>query len=386
MHRSPCKKLKILLLGDASNFHNALRTGLTRLGHDVTVASAGSYWMDTERDINLRRYNNKLSGAWLWFRLRTRLLKEMSGFDIVSISNPIFLNLRPEKNRFALDFLRRNNTSLFLTALGTDSAYIDAATDPCGPLPYNEWAVHGQPSPYAIARPDILRDWRAPLLHNHCDYTYSIIDGAVSALYEYHLTCSTMLPESKLAYGGIPIDTESITPVELPDRPDKVILFLGMHRDRKIEKGTARILAAARRVEARHPGKCRLDIVENLPYSQYLQRMRSAHVVLDQLYSYSPATNALLAMAMGLNTLSGGEPEFYNFIGERRMRPIINAIPDDEALVRTLEEVVTQPELLRQRGIIGRRFVEKHNSCEIVANRFLNQWTSCMSPHTLRSL
>ena len=57
---------------------------------------------------------------------------------------------------------------------------------------------------------------------------------------------------------------------------------------------------AARAVVDRYPGKAELVIVENRPYDEYLGLLRSAHVVLDQLYSYTPATNALQAMAYGV--------------------------------------------------------------------------------------
>ena len=102
--------------------------------------------------------------------------------------------------------------------------------------------------------------------------------------------------------------------------------------------------------------------------------MRNSHVVLDQLYSYTPATNSLLAMAMGLNTLSGGEKEFYDFIGEHELQPIINAVPNEDVLFRTLEDVVLHPELIVKRSHEGRKFVEKHNDSNIVAQRFIDFW------------
>jgi len=61
-------KMKILLLGDASNYHVALAKGLRTLGHDVTVASNGSKWMKTPRDIDLYRHEHMLCGALLYAR------------------------------------------------------------------------------------------------------------------------------------------------------------------------------------------------------------------------------------------------------------------------------------------------------------------------------
>ena len=52
--------MKILFAGDASNMHNCLAQELRRMGHEAVVASDGSRWMDTHRDINLLRRPGKL--------------------------------------------------------------------------------------------------------------------------------------------------------------------------------------------------------------------------------------------------------------------------------------------------------------------------------------
>ncbi|MBP3537909.1 MAG: glycosyltransferase, partial [Muribaculaceae bacterium] len=117
-----------------------------------------------------------------------------------------------------------------------------------------------------------------------------------------------------------------------------------------------------------------LVIVENRPYEEFTRLLRNAHVVLDQIYSYTPATTALLAMAYGLNVVSGGEPEYYDFIGERDKRPIINAPIDVEPLTDVIEDIILHPELIRERGRRSREFVEKHNDCRVVAHRFLDFW------------
>ena len=185
------------------------------------------------------------------------------------------------------------------------------------------------------------------------------------------------MPDDRLAYGGIPIDTASIDYVGANTAGRKVRLFLGRHAERSLEKGTDRLLAAARRVVDAHPEACTLDIVENIPYADYLKRLQEADVVLDQLYSYTPATNALLAMAMGKTVVSGGEPEYYDFIDEHDNRPIVNAVPyDDEALYRAIEDVVMHPSALADRGEKSREFVIRHNDTEVVARRFIDFWRS----------
>lgn len=370
------QNLKILLVGDASNCHNSLATGLRRLGHNVTVASAGSQWMQTARDIDLSRSSGRMSGAWLWTRLNMIRHRCFTGYDIVALASPNFLDLKPHRILDFYRFLRRHNRAVFLTALGTDIPYIDLCTAPDTPLRYSEWQIDGKPSPLLLADPGAADRWHSPALQRLHNAVYSDIDGAVSVLYEYDLSIRRVLPTCKTAYGGIPIDTDSIAPVSIPDNPGCVRFLAGVQRGRELIKGTDRLIAAAKAIVDRYPGRASLDIVENLPYADYVKRMRQSHVVLDQLYSYTPATNALLAMAAGLVTFSGNEPDFYRFIGENKLRPVIGCAPDDRLIHDTLERLVLNPSEIAALGRQGREFVKRHNDCTVVAHRFVNFWKS----------
>lgn len=367
--------LKILLAGDASHCHATLATALRRLGHEVTVASDGSRWMATPRDIDLSRSPNPLGGAWLWTRLNL-MRRRFAGYDIVALSNPNFLHLRPGRILDFHRFLRDHNRAVFLTALGTDVPYVDMCNAPDSPLRYSEWKIGRVPAPMAVADPGAYSRWTAPAMRRLQEEIYYSIDGAVSVLYEYHLSLSRILPPDKIAYGGIPIDTEAITPVNITSTPQKVKFFLGIQRGRELVKGTDRLLRAVREVIKRNPGSATLETVSNLPYAEYVKRMRESHVVLDQLYSYTPATNALLAMASGLATFSGNEPEYYDFIGEHELRPIIGCPPDDDLIFTALQNLVDNPELLPELCRQSREFVVHHNDSLAVARRFLRFWLS----------
>ena len=65
-------------------------------------------------------------------------------------------------------------------------------------------------------------------------------------------------------------------------------------------KGTDVMLAALERLQADFPDEVEYVTAENMPFDEYVQLLRSSDVLLDQLYSYTPAMNALQAMAQGL--------------------------------------------------------------------------------------
>ena len=366
-------KYRILLLGDYSNMHSQLGRTLAARGHDVTVMSSGSGFQQTARDIDITRRAGKLGGALLTARLMGPLHKHMRGYDIVALQNPHFLSLKPKRLRYFFDRLCGENASVFLTAAGTDEVYVREALDPDSVLRYNEYRIGNAAAPYTVEHPERLEAWQSPEMVEFCDHVYDRVDGVVTALYEYHVAVKGRIGEGRVAYGGIPIDTKAITPATMnTDGP--VRLFLGRHRGRYAEKGTDLLETAARRVVERHPGRVELSIIENRPYAEYINTKLGSHIVLDQIYSYTPATNALLAMARGLCTVSGGEDEFYDFIGERENRPVINALPHVDLLTEILDESVREPSDLARRGADGRRFVEKHNAANVVADRFLAFW------------
>lgn len=412
--------MKILLMGDASNFHRTLATGLRRLGCDVTVASAGSGFMQTERDIDLRRpFKGKAGGLALWLHLNGSLGKRLKGFDIVSVSNCIFVEQKPSRIKTIFNRLKRDNGKIFLTALGTDLPYLEECLDPESKLRYNEFRIGNDASPYAKQHTEVITDWQSTPLCNWCNEFYNNIDGAVSALYEYHIALSRRLSPEKIAYGGIPIDLSTLSPIEIPVIPSPIKIFLGRHRHRMAEKGTDRFEIAIRKALDMNPGKGELIIVENRPYDEYIALMRSSHIIVDQAYSYTPATNALLSMGYGIPTVSGGENDFYDFIENQGKtnrnqqssaldfdtqietfkvpypknadgsgcktidfnpkRPIVNSPTDVEGMTEMFNYILQHPEILRPIGRASRRFVATNNDCEIVAKRFLDFWISANS-------
>lgn len=368
--------MKILLLGDYSNCHRTLATGLRNHGHEVTLISDGSAWMQCDRDLDLTRRPGKIGGMQLFWKMLYPMHKYLRGYDVVALNDINFVQLRPHRLRQIFDRLKRENGSVFLTAMSTDIAYLDMVSAPDTPLKYSEWHIGHETSPWHKLNPGLWEKWHEPRLVDYQRYVLDRIDGTVSVLYEYELGMRRALGPERSAYGGIPIDLTAFEPVKLSPTIDKVKLFLGRDRYRMPMKGTDMLEEAAREAIARHPDRAQLTIVENKPYKEFIRLMRSSHVVMDQIYSYTPATTALMAMAYGLNVISGAEPEYYDYINESSLRPIINAPTDMPGLIAAIEETITHPEVITERGRQSRLFVEKHNDCNIVAQRFLDFWTS----------
>ena len=161
--------LRILLMGDASNYHRCLAEGLRRLGHEAVVASDGTRWMNTERDIDLSRpLPGKAGGFLLWFIIKRLLSRKFSDYDIVSVNGTNFASLRPERLRILFNHLLSHNKNVFVSVLGTDTHYVRACTGDNPPLRYDEWQINGKPSDYARASREEAKQWLAPELSALC--------------------------------------------------------------------------------------------------------------------------------------------------------------------------------------------------------------------------
>lgn len=365
--------MKILFIGDASNFHNTLAHALTDMGHTCVVASDGSGWQKTDRDIDTTRTSGILGTLRFAFKLPS-LLSQMQGFDIVHIINPHFLLLRPGKLARIFDFIKRHNNLVFYSASCTDYDYLQTCLDG-KTFRYSDFMLGDIPSPYAKSSEwERHNHWNRQDVIDYHNYFIKNINGAIACLYEYYISYINNIP-NKLGYGGIPIDTQSIQPRYIETEPSKIRFFIGIQKNKNILKGTDRLLDALTRLCANYPDKCEMVVAENVPFKEYVKMMNSSHVILDQIYSYTPATNALIAMAQGMIAVSGAEPEYYDFIGEKENRPIINVSPlIENDIYNKLEWIVNNKHELPRLSRMSREFVVKHNNSHIVAQRHIDFW------------
>lgn len=362
--------MKILLLGEYSNVHWSLACGLRRIGHSVTVVSDGDGWKDYRRDIDVRRYSLGLRGTAAFARRLIKALPEMKGYDVVQIINPVFLPLKAGKVSWIYNWLRKRNKSMFLGAFGMDHFWVRAGCD-CKTFRYSDFNFGG-----AIRHDgdnDIwIKEWGSGAKGVLNRRIAEDCDGIIAGLYEYYVSYKPYF-ESKLEFIPFPVDLRSLTPKSAaPHR--RVRFFIGIQKSRSRYKGTDIMLRALERVVSEHPGEAEMVKAESVPFEQYQSLMNSCDVILDQLYSYTPAMNALTAMAKGIVVVGGGEEENYSILNEKRLRPIINVQPCEASVYEALKDIVTRsgrlPALSRQSA----EYVRKHHEAGKVARRYEDFW------------
>lgn len=389
--------MKILLIGEASFLHNTLKKGLVERGHRVTTMSDGNGWHDAPRDIDLRRDGRwgKLGGLRVVWQL-LRHLPQLCGNDVVQIHNYQFVPLMYRWNTLLLRFLKLTNRRVVKGCFGDDPQIFRRQAQGVPAYSDTYWSGH-------LQNADQHRDRIAEVIEHGAEASWRktthMADALVACLYEYWLDYNEPPYAEKLHYIPLPIECEemvrwcdgemvkcvgndTLSPShpndsQLPTNlttspPHPLTLLIGLQPKRDFMKGAMKIATFVEEVARRHPGKVQIKYVEGVPYDEYMHLLAEADVLVDQLYSYTPSMNSLAAMARGTVVIGGGEEEYYEFIGEDTLRPIINVRPDvpDEENIAAIERALFTDGTLERMAQESIQFVHKYHDYRLVAKQY----------------
>jgi len=355
--------MRILLFEDYSGLHTFLAKGLRELGHEVVTVGNGNMFHNLPRDIDIRRRDcGRLTGLRHWVHM-VRLLPRFRGFDIVQLINPDAFGLKPQREYFFYHFLKRHNRRLLVGAFGADWHWTDDGLHH-KTFRYGDFYIGNRMRTDEAAQ-QFVREYDGTEKGRYCKYVMEDCDAIPACLYEYKAVYAHYLPE-KTTFIPLPMLVEHDRPVHtfggLPLR-----VFIGIDKKRSEYKGTDIMWRALCHVAERHPQEIEVVKAESLPFDEYSKAMNGCDVMLDQLYAYTPSMNSLLAMQKGIIVVGGGEPEGYDLLGERELRPIVNVEPTFESVVDALEQLIAHPERiapLKQQSI---DYVKKHHDYRKVA-------------------
>lgn len=380
--------MKILLIGEASFLHNTLKKGLLERGHCVTTMSDGNGWHDAPRDIDLRRDGRwgKLGGLRVVWQL-LRHLPQLCGNDVVQIHNYQFVPLMYRWNTLLLRFLKLTNRRVVKGCFGDDPQIFRRQAK--GVPAYSDTYWSGQ-----LQNADQHRDRIAEVVEHGAEASWRktthMADALVACLYEYWLDYNEPPYAAKLHYIPLPIECEEMVRWcdgemvkcvgnDTPSHP--ITILIGLQPKRDFMKGAMKIAMFVEEVARRHPGKVQIKYVEGVPYDEYMRLLAEADVLVDQLYSYTPSMNSLAAMTRGTVVIGGGEEEYYEFIGEDTLRPIINVRPDvpDEENIATIERALFTDGTLERMAQESIQFVHKYHDYRHVAEQYEQLYRSLLA-------
>lgn len=360
--------MKILLLGEYSALHYTLAEGLRVLGHDVTVASDGCKWMGNDRDIDLFRSGYDFFNSVKYLGRVHNIFKKFTGYDIVQINNPSFLDLKIKRNLHFYRFLLKNNDKVFLGAFGTDYFWEKLCVEN-KTLRYTDLFIGEKPL-------DIYKcEWLGNQFQDANIEIAETCTGVISCLYEYYKAYEPYYKD-KLEYIPLPINTDLLQYKQKGIQEDKIKIFIGIQKFKTKLKGTDLFLEEVMKIQQAYPKEVVVNKVTSLPWMEYVKIMSESDVLLDQLYSYTPGMNGLIGMAQGLVLVGGGEPEMYKLLNENNNRPIINVFPVKENIYSQLEKLIENKMIISEISENSRRFVEQHHNYIQVAQQYVDFWNS----------
>lgn len=376
--------MQILLVGEYSRLHNSLKEGLQALGHEVTLVSTGDEFKNFPSDILLKRkYDSGISkkvkvGLFKLFGLDISSLslknqflqhqEKFKGFDVVQLINESPLGILPKYEKEIISFLKKNNEKLFLLSCGTDYTSVKYAYEK-----KFRYSIFNPLFEGKISEKEFFPalKYLKPEYKDLHDFVFEKVDGVIASDLDYDIP----LFGNKKYLGLIsnPVNTEKLKSQSL-NIEGKIIIFHGINRANYLKKGNDYFEAALEKIQQKYPKKVEVITVENVPYSEYIEKYNSAHILLDQVFAYDQGYNALEAMAKGKVVFTGAEKEFLERYNLEEDEVCINALPDVDYLFGKLEGLILNPEKLTSISKNSRKFIEREHDYISVAKKYLETW------------
>jgi len=374
--------MRILLVGEYSGFHNALKAGLTALGHEVTIVGDGDGFKQYPVDVHVgsdyyvrnpvrAKFKvgfQKLTGRnledglrWSRFRESEHLLRD---HDIVQFVNSNPFGCEPDVELRMLKYIVENNGRCVLAGVGDDTYYVDYLM--------NRHQGYSILDP-VTADPKTKKEFYHSYKYVRDDYRFNFnwlmqnCMGLLPYIADFHMAAEGL--DKVMPPLPLPVNLDALD--RKPKQQNKLPhIFLGINRANYYKKGIPYFEEALRILESRQNGKFKVTIAENLPYREYMQAHADADILLDQCLTYGQGYNALEAMAQGKVVFCGDKNPA---LPDNVQIPVIDAVPDANKIAAQLLDLIVGPSEVVEMGDEAKNHLIKYHTSIITAERFLDQ-------------
>ena len=378
--------MRILLLGEYSNFHNTLKAGLEKNGHEVLLAGRKDgfkgYPVDIDFDPVLfsktlfRKVKNfiflilkidisTLEIVYTFYRNR----KQLKGFDIVQIINEFPIRSTPFIEKKLLNFIFKHNKKVILSACGEDTTYIkyllksDLSHHILSPFLRNpKLKPHFEPS----------LKYLKPSFKKLSDFVIKNVNYIIPGDFDYEMAYRNKTKVKPLI--PFPVNTEKNKVLAL-NIEGKIKIFHGISRSNYYKKGNDIFVQVLEEIQEKYNNKIEIIQVESIPYKDYIELYNESHILLDQTYVYDHGYNALEAMAQGKVVFSGFSDEFKSHYNITK-KIGIHTTPNVEEIVKNLSWLIENPKEILEIGKNARAYIEAHHDYIKVAKIYMDTWNS----------
>ncbi|MCX9034412.1 hypothetical protein NLN83_21915, partial [Citrobacter portucalensis] len=149
----------------------------------------------------------------------------------------------------------------------------------------------------------------------------------------------------------------------------KIKIFHGIQKGKNYRKGDYVFKKAKEKIK-------NADFIDitSVPFSQYIELMKSSDFIFDQTFSYDQGMNAIMGMAYGKVVFSGFEDDFLNYYHISDGDIGVNATSDFNYIADKANELIFSPRLRKSICDNARDFIKKYHSDHIVCDEFIKLW------------
>lgn len=377
--------MKILLLGEYSRLHNSLKEGLVALGHEVVLVGNGDQFKKYPVDYNIdsiffnknlpilfrkvifKLFKKDVGELEIVYRFR-KILPKLKDFDLIQLINEDALGIDPEVQIELLEQLINQNKALFLLCCGDDyltvNYYLNSNISYSVLTPYLNNKNLEKEFHYSLKY--ITKPYQK--LHQ---FITTNTKGVIASDLDYHFPMSGKSNYLRMIPNPVNTQKISYTPLVIQD---KIIIFHGVNVHNYVKKGNAFFDEALEIIQQKFSDKVEIIRTEDLAYDAYINIYNSAHILLDQVYSYDQGYNALEAMAKGKVVFTGAEQEWLDCYDLEADTVAINALPDAQKIAEKLEFLILNPEKISEISKNARAFIEREHDYLKVAEMYLETW------------
>lgn len=378
--------MRILLLGEYSNFHNTLKTGLKKNGHEVLLVGRKDGFKNYDVDIDFdpvffskyvfRKIKNlifivfkfdisNIELVYTFYRNR----KYLKGFDVVQLINEFPIKSTPFIEKILLRYIFKHNKKVMLSACGDDFTYLTYLTN-CNLSHHvlTPFQNNKKLKPYFKYSLNYLK----PSFKKLSEFVIKNVVHIIPGDFDYEMAYKN-LPKAKPLI-PFPVNIEKIKFKSLYIN-GKIKIFHGINRSNYYKKGNDMFVQALEQVQEKYSSEIEIIQVESIPYKDYIKLYDESHILLDQAYAYDQGYNALEAMARGKVVFSGFSDGFKSHYAITK-KIGIHATPDVGEIVKNLSWLIENPKEIIEISNNARAYIERYHDYKKVAQTYLDTWNS----------
>ncbi|WP_033959004.1 glycosyltransferase family protein [Psychroserpens jangbogonensis] len=376
--------MRVLLIGEYSGHHNAVKEGLEKLGHEVLLVGNGDGFKNYPVDINISHsFHNKILKKFKvgFFKLTSidlgslevylkaiSHLKKFKGFDVVELMNESALSIAPKYQIRFLKKILKYNKKLVLISSGIDHQCMSYMME--GKFRYSIM------SPY-LEDQSLYETYQFQLQYLNEEFTnlhnfiYKQCYGVIASDMDYHIPL--VGHEKYLGLAPNPINTDRIEyiPIKIDE---KIKIFHGVNTSAMHKKGNHFFIEALKIIEEKYADKVEIKTTYSIPYDEYITLYEDCHILLDQVYAFDQGFNALEAMAKGKVVFTGAEQEWLDYYNLKEDTVAINTLPDAKKIAEKLEWLILNPDQIHTISKNARAFVEKEHHYLKATKNYIEKW------------